>query len=251
MRITWVTRSFLDYRIPLFTTLADYPDVEFQLLTSGEDVATPPSVRQKAQDALKHRVKFLTGEKCFGKPYTVEQRSNSVRRIFWQPGLSKEIIATKPDVVITDAFNHWTLPVLNLRRNHHFKHIVCYERTAHTERNAPYLKRKFIKFVGRWVDAVHYNGVLCHDFLRQLGYPEYKLKPGNMTVDVEQLASKCNSTSEKEKQALRYSLGLSAEESVILAIGKLIPRKGLKEALQGWKAWKQKMHLKNLSVILL
>jgi len=238
MRITWVTRSFLDYRIILYKKLADMPDVEFTLLSSTEH--TPDSVREKAREALGGKVQFLVGEKCFGKPYSPEQRSNSARRVFWQPGLSEKIMATRPDVVITDAFNHWTLPVLNLRRKHSFKHIVCYERTAYTERNASWLKRKFIKFVGRWIDAVHYNGILCHDFLRQLGYPEDKLKPGNMTVDVEKLSAQCASVSKEECQALKLKYGISSIETVFLFIGQLIPRKGLRETILGWKTWIQK-----------
>ncbi len=236
MRITWATRSFLDYRIIVFKTLAEMPDVEFTLITSEE--FTPERVRRKCQEALGNRIVFLTGEKCFGTPYSPEQRGNSVKRVFWQPGLSRKILETNPDVVITDAFNHWTLPVYNLRRTHNFKHILCYERTAHTERNAPWLKRKFIRFVGRWVDAVHYNGSLCHDFLRQLGYPEYKLKFGNMTVDVRQLSGKCNAVGLEERKALREKLGISSEESVFLFIGRLIPLKGLLEFLHAWKSWR-------------
>ena len=235
MRITWVTRTFLDYRIVVYKTLAEMPNVEFTLLTSQEH--NSESLRTKIEKVLGKNVQFLTGERCFGTPYSPEQRGNSVRRVFWQPNLAKKIMETRPDVVITDAFNHWTLPVLNLRRSHHFKHIVCYERTAHTERNAPWLKRKFIQFVGRWIDAVHYNGILCHDFLRQLGYPEYKLKPGNMTVDVNQLSETCRHITQEENQDLRTSLNIGQEDVIFLFIGRLIPLKGLKEFLPGWQAW--------------
>ena len=151
MRITWVTRSFLDYRIPLYRELAGRSGVDFTLLTSAEDFCTPVRVRHKAQEILGDRVTFLAGERCIGKPYDPEQRSNSVRRIFYQPGLIKKILATRPDIVITDAFNHWTLPVLWLRTHHNFRHIVCYERTAHTERNASRGKLRFLSFARHWV----------------------------------------------------------------------------------------------------
>ncbi len=235
MRITWVARTFLDYRVIVFKTLAEMPDVEFTLLTSQEH--NSESLRSKIEKILGKNVQFMTGEKCFGTPYSPEQRGNSVHRVFWQPGLSKKILETRPDVVISEAFNHWTLPVLNLRRKHHFKHIVCYERTAHTERNAPWLKRKFIQFVGRWVDAVHYNGILCHDFLRQLGYPEYKLKPGNMTVDVDHLSEICRKVTSHEQTTLKTSLNIGQDDLLFLFIGRLIPLKGLKEFLHGWHAW--------------
>ncbi len=247
MRITWVTRSFLDYRIPLFTALAGFPDVVFQLLTSGEDVATPVSVRLNAHKTLGNSVKFLTGEKCFGKPYSTEQRSNSVRRIFWQPNLRREIIETHPDIVITDAFNHWTLPVLWLRSHHGFRHILCYERTEHTERNAPWMKLKFISWMQHFVDAVHYNGSLCHDFLRKLDYPEEKLKAGNLTADIQGIIAARKNLSADTIPRLKEKFGLT-EEMVFLYIGRLIPLKGLVQLLQAWQQFQTGKPVKLLLV---
>ena len=236
MRITWVTRSFLDYRLALFQELAALPGVDFHLLSAKDQV--PEALREETSRILGERVEFLVGEKCFGTPYKPEQTSNSVRRVFWQPGLAKRVLETKPDVVITDAFNHWTLSVLYLRGTHKFKHIVCYERTAHTERNAPWLKRQFIRIAGRRVDAVHYNGVLCHDFLRDLGYPEYKLKPGNMTVDVRRFAQRCEQTDADARFSLKKTLHITSE-LVFLFVGQLIPRKGLRQFLHGWLRWQK------------
>ena len=247
MRITWVTRSFLDYRIPLFSALANNSDVEFQLLTSCEDVATPVAVRQKAKDVLGTKVKFLMGERCFGKPYSAEQRSNSVRRIFWQPNLRREILATHPNVVITDAFNHWTLPVLWLRTHHHFRHILCYERTEYTERNAPWLKLKFLSVMRHWIDAVHYNGILCHDFLRKLDYPEDKLKAGNLTADISGISVARKALPEAASRALKEKFGLS-NEMVFLYIGALIPRKGLAQFLGAWQQFQAGKPVKLLLV---
>lgn len=239
MRITWVTRSFLDYRIPVYKELANSPGVEFTLLTSAESFCTPHDVREKARIVLKNKVVFLSGERCIGKPYSPDQRSNSVFRIFYQPGLVKKIKETHPDVIITDAFNHWTLPVLWLRTRHNFKHIVCYERTAHTERNAAWLKRLFISSMSHWVDAVHYNGVLCRDFLLSLGYPENKLKPGNMAVDIENFSRQNSDDINSKGLVIRKQYKID-DRLVFLYVGKLIPRKGIAELLHAWKIWNQK-----------
>ncbi|MBQ9771242.1 MAG: glycosyltransferase family 4 protein [Lentisphaeria bacterium] len=235
MRITWVTRSFLDYRIPVFQELASYPDVDFTLITSSEIWATPKSVQEKTKQILREKVIFLSGEKCIGKPYSPDQESNSVRRIHFQPGLINEIMKTEPDVVITDAFNHWTLPVFWLRMLRKFKHIVCYERTAHTERNAGFLKRRFISTMRHFLDAVHYNGVLCHDFLRSLKYPESKLRFGNMSLGVKELEAQIKAIPDEEIFSFRKSLGIKKEQTVFLFIGGLIERKGLRHFLPAWK----------------
>lgn len=235
MKITWVTRCFLDYRIPVFQTLASYPDVEFTLITSSETWAVPERVQEKTKSALGGKVIFLSGERRIGKAYSPDQASNSVRRIHFQPGLIKMIRKTNPDVVITDAFNHWTLPVFYLRSRKEFKHIVCYERTTHTERNAGFLKRMFISYMQHFLDAVHCNGVLCHDFLRSLGYPESKLRFGNMAAGVTELEKKAQLFSEEACETLRQKYGIRKEQTVFLYIGALIERKGLRNFLPVWR----------------
>lgn len=231
MKITWVVRSFLDYRIPIYKMISECEGVEFTLISSSSTRLTPESVQKKAQAALGDKLILLSGEKCIGKHYELGMPSNQNFRIYYQPGLIGLIKRTKPDVVITDAFNHWTLPVLWLRSHgKKFKHIVCYERTAHNERNAPYLKRKYIGFVSRFIDAVHCNGVLCKEFLCSLGYPESKLKLGNMAAD-NSFFSKEITPQEREK--IRETLGLKGTTYVFS--GRLIAQKGIRELLQAWE----------------
>ena len=243
MRITWVTRSFLDYRIPVFQELASYPDVDFTLITSSEIWATPKSVQEKTKQILREKVIFLSGEKQIGKAYTPEQQSNSARRIFYQPGLIKQILATKPDIIITDAFNHWTLPVFYLRALKKVKHIVCYERTAYTERNAGFVKKTFISTMQHFLDAVHYNGVLCHDFLRSLKYPESKLRFGNMSLGVSELEQQTKNITVDELKAFRQGLGIKDNQTVFLFIGGLIERKGIRLFLPAWKNFRENIVL--------
>lgn len=245
MRITWVTRSFLDYRIPVYKALADKKGVNFYLICSNEQHITPQRCITKVKELLGNKVILLSGEKCFGKPYSPENRSNSHYRIFWQPDLLKQIKKTKPDIVITDAFNHWTLPVFILKFfGGNFKHILCYERTKHTERTAPLLKRKFISLVKKYIDAVHCNGILCKEFLSELGYPENKLMLGNMAADTVGLINKITKLSEKDKISLKKKYNI--KKTMYLFVGQLIPRKGIKELLKAW----QSTNLNHASLVL-
>lgn len=231
MKITWVVRSFLDYRIPIYQKLSECEGIDFTLISSSDTRLTPESVQRKAKAALGSKLILLSGEKCIGKRYDPKMPSQNNFRVYYQPGLIKRIEETAPDIILTDAFNHWTLPVLWLRaKSKRFKHIVCYERTAYNERNAPYLKRKYIGLVSRFIDAVHCNGVLCKDFLRSLGYPERKLHLGNMAAD-NSFFTKLIKPQEREK--IRTELGLKGTTYVYS--GRLIPLKGVRELLQTWE----------------
>jgi glycosyltransferase involved in cell wall biosynthesis len=233
MRITWVTRSFLDYRIPLYKALSSIEGVDFILISSLENHVNPERCILKAKNALGDKFIGLKGEVCIGKPYLFDQISNSAKRIFWQPNLISEIKKTKPDIVITDAFNHWTLPVFFLKfLKYDFKHIVCYERTKHTERNASRLKLKFISHIQRYINAVHCNGILCKEFLMSLKYPEEKLFTGNMIADKHTfIASNLTQTQEiSERIRTKHNLN----QIIYIYVGRLVKMKGLTELIEGW-----------------
>jgi glycosyltransferase involved in cell wall biosynthesis len=233
MKITWVTRSFLDYRIPVYKAISEIEDVNFMLISSKEESANPRRCIVEAEKVLGAQFKSLPGEKVFGRPYSPDQRSNSVLRIFWQPGLISQIKKNNPDIIITDAFNHWTLPVFLLKMwGYKFKHILCYERTEHTERNAPFLKRIFISKMKHLINAVHCNGILCKDFLTKLKYPENKLKLGNMAADSKGLMRGIKKLSSDDSFNIKQRYNIRG--ATYIYVGQLIPRKGMKELILGW-----------------
>ena len=246
MRITWVTRSFLDYRIPIYKKLSELNNDEFYLIYCDEEHVNPKRVRDKIKLVLGDRAIGMKGEICLGEPYKSGQISNKHFRIFFQPKLISNIKMTRPDVIITDAFNHWTLPVFFLKIcGYKFKHIVCYERTLHTERNAKKLKLKFIRYAQRWIDYIHVNGSLCKEFLLYLGYPLYKIKNGNMSADTTGLEEQFKKIKENEIINLKDKLNLC--ETVYLFIGRLIELKGVKQLLNAWS----KANLKDASLLII
>lgn len=237
MKIVWVTRSFLDYRIPVYSAVSKMANDNFYLVFSAEEHVNPPRVVEKAKQLLGERAITLNGEKYIGKPYDPANNPSSGYRFFYQPGLINKIKTLKPDVIITDAFNHWTIPILKMRMFGNIKHIMCYERTSHTERNSPLLKTFLRKQTFRWIDHLVVNGSLSAEYVKGLGFPPARISQGNMAADTQGLQKSIYSISPDEIHALKTQYSLSG--SIFLYVGQIIPRKGILELLEAWKKFRK------------
>lgn len=242
IKVVWVARSFLDYRLAVYAAVRQYSDLDLWVVFS--ELHNSDVLKHQLKDLLGDHAIGLSGEKCIGKPYSLEDRSNTRRRVFYQPGLYALLNKMNPDVIITEAFNHWTLPVFLLKTHKKFVHILCYERTAHTERNIHFLKRLFISHISSLIDAVQCNGILCKQFLQSLGYAEQKLRLGNMAAASDGLRKAIPAIPENEIQRIRTDMGM--EKWVYLYVGGLIPRKGVNYLLKAW----HEAHLPDASLVL-
>lgn len=239
MRIVWVTRSFLDYRIPVYTALSRFSGHNFFLVFADEMHINPQRVVQKAKDALGERAIALKGEKRIGQRYDPTEQSKAIFRYFYQPGLAKIITSLKPDVIITDAFNHWTIPVFRIRFSIGIKHVMCYERTKYTERNTPWLKIFLRKRTFNWIDHIVCNGSLCAEYVEWLGFPKKSISNGNMAADYEGLQSSVKNIEVKSRNRLKDLI--NAKGIIFLYVGQFIPRKGIMELLKSWDEFSEEL----------
>ena len=243
INVVWVTRSFLDYRIPVYEELSKRCS-EFHVIYNGEVV--PQKVQQKAKELLGDRLIPMAGElKIKSKNQSYSNIANKGFRIPFQPNLIRTIRNLKPDVVISDGFFQWTYAALWIRlfNMRGIKHVMCYEKTLHTERNAGRLRTLYRKFVSRWIDAIDCNGILTEQYVRSLGYKR-KTTFGHMVADVEGMSKKTAAVSELDVNALRDKLQLS--DVNFIYVGRLIPLKGIMELLRAWKT----ADLSNASLLL-
>lgn len=234
MRITWVTRSFLDYRIPVYRALDELCGHQLTLIYNGD--VNPQRCKDKVKEALGERAIPLYGEKRLsGVASDNATMANKGLRIPIQKGLIKEIRRSKPDVLISDGFFQWTYAPLWVRMFNlkGIKHIMCYERTPHTERNAGFLRTVYRRFVSNWIDAIDCNGSQTAEYVTNiLGYNK-PLAYGHMTAETAGVAERVAKATELQVKDIksRYKLkGLT-----FLYLGQLIPRKGIMELLRAWK----------------
>jgi glycosyltransferase involved in cell wall biosynthesis len=233
MNITWVTRSFLDYRVPVFAELDKLCDNHLTLIYNKEIV--PERCQNKINLILGNRAIGLTGEvRLTGKNNApIDNVIHRSIRIPYQPNLLKTARETKPDVTVSDGFFQWTYASLLLRVRNHIPHMMCYEPTKITEAHAQFFRTWYRQFVSRWIDHICCNGSLCKEYTMTLGYPESQISTGQMAADSEQLAQACKAIPPTAISELRVKYGLE-NKLIFLYVGRLIERKGLRQLLEAW-----------------
>lgn len=240
MRITWVTRSFLDYRIPVYRELNKLCGGNLTVIYYKD---IPPERSQK-------KIKELLGDRAIAREYEFRignkpkidnaSKSNTTFRIPLSPGLIKQVIKSEPDVVLSDGFMQWTYAALIVRILKRIPHVMCYERTAHTERNAGKLRLTYRKIVSRWIDAIDCNGSLCGEYVRSLGFDSNRLTYGHMVADISGMSKAVENVTDEDIAELKKKLCKSYNGVVILFVGQLIPIKGVDQLLTAWKQFKSK-----------
>ena len=230
MRAVWVTRSFLDYRVPVYSALSSLLEKQLAVIYNAE--AVPERAQSKLRAALGDNAIGLTGERCLGPNVVVNRAANSTIRLPWQPGLLREVCRHKPEVLISDGFFQWTAAALWSRVKYGVPHVLCYERTAHTERNAQWYRRLYRKWALRYVDAMCCNGRLCREYAEGFGMAAERITCGHMAADTYGLKAALNSVTPGAVQDLRCRFDLSG--TCLLYVGRLTVRKGLWQLLTAW-----------------
>ncbi len=236
MHITYVARSFLDYRIPVFQALNTMLDGRFHIIYSADYV--PERVHKKAKQALGNHAIGMRGEKRIG-PNEFADFANTAVRIVYQPGLISEITKTSPDVLIGDGFFQWTSFALLYKLRKRIPLVLCYERTFYTERNAQWFRTAYRRFMLNFVNAMSCNGQLSLEYMQQLGMSASRITTGHMVADTENLKNEVASIPGSKSERLRSMWG--NPDLVILSVGRLIKLKGFRELLLGWSLLEKRM----------
>lgn len=238
MRITWVTRSFLDYRVPVYAALDRMCGHKLTVIYYKD--IPPIRCQEKLKAILGDRAIARDKELRIGNRPKIDNasRANSSIRIPVSPGLIKQVIDTKPDVIVSDGFMQWTYAALVVRALKGIPHVMLYERTKHTERTAGKIRTLYRKFVSRWIDSIGCNGKLTGEYVRELlGWQNDRLTYGHMVADISGMEKKVDLVTEEECASLREKYSIKG--LMLLFVGQLIPRKGVKELLEAWKVFQK------------
>jgi glycosyltransferase involved in cell wall biosynthesis len=232
MRITWVTRSFLDYRIPVYQEIDRLCGNKLTVIYYKDVV--PLRCQEKLHRIIGDRAIGLTGEfRLIGnKNQAVSSATKNIIRIPFQRGLISTIKKTNPDIMIGDGLFQWTYSVLWLRFWKKIPLVVCYEGTKHTERNIKYIQHIYRKIVVRWINKICCNGTQSAEYISSLGYLKENIRLGNMAADTVSLQENIAAFSNEDKIQLKKTLKLN--EKVFLFVGRLVSLKGIDKLINVW-----------------
>jgi glycosyltransferase involved in cell wall biosynthesis len=235
MKITWVTRSFLDYRIPVYEAINSLTNNNLTVIYFKDVV--PERCQNKLEVILGNRAIGLTGEMRIGGKKQENQTfaNQGGLRIPLRPGLLKRVKKTDPDIVLSDGFFQWSYAALLLNAFYKTPHIMCYERTLHTERKASRTRILARKIASNFISGICCNGIETKTYLEKFGFPKEKLFIGNMAADIDGLKSALAKVDENKIKSIREKYNISG--LVFLYVGQLIQRKGVLEMLESWNTF--------------
>ena len=229
LRVAWVARSFLDYRVPVFAALNEILDGNLRMFYSADYV--PESVAAKAVDVLGDSAIGLPGEWRIG-PDDRSGMANARFSLRYQPGLFKQVRKWKPDVLIGDGLFKWTFSAIVYKLLHRTPLVVTYERTGHTERRVQRIRTLYRKLAVWSTDAMACNGRLSVEYVQTLGMPADRVTTGQMAADTEGLRLAVEAVSPEKRDALRSRLDVRG--LMLLYVGGLTERKGVEPLLKAW-----------------
>ena len=236
MRVTWVNPCFLHYRVPVYAALDRLLGGKLHVVFSAS--RTPAAVRERITQHLGDRAVALDGETRLRLGGVSEEGFANVGvNIPYQSGLASAIARCEPDVIVSEGFFQWTPAALWVKRRKRLPMVIAYEKTPHTERNAPRLRTLYRRWVAAQTDAVCCNGSLSKEYCTgTLGIPANRIVTGAMAADTDALAQRCAALSPSEVEVARLRLGAN-RRPIFLYVGRLIRLKGLRELLAGWERY--------------
>ena len=247
MRITWVTRSFLDYRIPVYSKLNKLCGNNLTVIYYRDVV--PERCQEKLAAIIGERAIGLSGEIRFGGQKMDNQSfaNQGGLRIPLRPGLFNQLKKTRPDIVFSDGFFQWSYAALMLNAFYGIPNIMCYERTPHTERNVTLIRTIARKLAAKFISGICCNGVETKAYLKSFGFPVNKLFMGNMAADTEGLKLGLSKVNDSQIRRMKEKFEINGD--VFLYVGQLIPRKGIMELLETWRTFSSNMKPTTLLIV--
>lgn len=233
MKLLWVNPSFLDYRIPLYKEIDERLNKNFKLVYSSKRI--PERCDKKIKEAIGDNAISIKKDKIIsigsGNGF-----ANKGINIPITGGLYKSIKQAKPEIIIAEGFFQFTPLTLLYAFIHRIPLIIAYERTKYTERNCPFYRRWYRRFINLFVSGYVVNGSLTKEYLISQGVKPEVIFTGAMCADSRALSSSVKEISaEKLEEYKKELLNDNNSNIVYLYTGQIITRKGVVYLLKAWE----------------
>jgi len=217
----------------VYKALKNRPSIDFHIVFSAS--RTLPDVVDLACQELGSGAVALTGERVFDLGLDRHGLSNKGFRFAFQKGLLSTISRLKPDVLIVEGFGQWTPYAVLYASFKRVPVVVSYERTAHTERNAGFVRTFYRKVLSRFVHGMVCNGIQSKEYCTKvLGIRDDRVFTHGMAYDSRFLVSLSQDQAGTQSGVdLRSKFNLQG--LVFLYVGRMVRTKGISQLLEAWK----------------
>lgn len=251
MTILYASPVFSDYRIPFYNKLNELFNGEFYIMYSPLrfEMEGLNNTLKKIPIQLKDIAYPYNDEKIFKIKKSSKQDFDKYYRIPYLQHFYKNLSRYNPKILITEGFFQWTPAVVLYAWLHRYPVFISYERTAHTERFAPFFKILERKFLDKFVTGYLVNGTETTNYLKSLNINPQKIHITGMSADSDGLKKGISSITQEIKVTMRSNLNINGEGITFLFSGQFIERKGIKYLLNAWIIHSQKYPSDHLILI--
>lgn len=237
MKILWINLSFMDYRVQVYEKLNELCNGNLTVVFSKDPQMTPPNVTEKLEKLLGDNAIGLSNSKTL---HFIKQKekgrtgfANKSLKLNYQPNLLKTVLKIDADVIVVEGFFQWSPSGFVKKLFHRKPLVLSYERTFHTERNAPKWREFYRKLIIKsFINSAVVNGKLCKEYTNYLGLDEKNIVEGGMAAN--SLFFREESAG-LDKRECRTNWNIEKDKLVFLYVGRLIKLKGIIELLESWK----------------
>jgi len=219
IKVLFVTNIISPYRIPLFNKLHEVEALKLKVVALAEKEENREW--QLARNQIRFNYQILPGWHAFlwGKELPIH--------LNW--GLLRALLRHDPDVVITsgyDALAYWEAFLYS--KVFKKKFILWNGTTLLSTRTTGGFIGQVKRFIIRGADRYVTYGTKAAEYLESLGAPSDRIHIGVNTVDMQWFRDRSQEIRAEAKYELRRS---HYPRVLLLFVGQLIPRKGLRQLL--------------------
>ena len=223
LRVAAVFPEPTPYRSPLLDRLAGEPDLDLTVLYAAETVAA-----RTWDVAPRHRALFLRGLRVPGAERVLRHDYPLT------PGIAGALANACPDVVVVSGWSTFAAQgAIAWARLQGVPYVLVVE--SHDEDHRPawrrLIKDSVVPPVVRSADGVLVTGTLARRSMLARGAEAERVHVFANTIDVAAFVARAQELATRRGE-LREELGASADDVVVLSVGRLVPDKGMDDLIR-------------------
>lgn len=224
-RVAILTNVVLSYRYPIFTALAQHPELNLRIFLSLPIECSIP----QAHDTLP--LHYSPGVNLPWRTYHRQVARHQTEPLHIPVRLFYDLLRFRPHVIISGELGVRTLVAWLLSKFLGSRLVIWTEEITDTARSCSKLQQRLRRFLVPRASAFLAWSTPAVSYLRSFGVPNDLIYLGAQAVDNRVWGERVDKV---DRERLRRQLGVQGR--VFLCVSRLIPRKGIDLLISAWLA---------------